>query len=235
LSKGIFTNLFTDTFTPSASTQWLNEVGTWSATGGVYDAASPSSTPNAHSLLPNALTDFAVHVTTSTTTGDGGVWLRAIDVPGTGIGVNGILYVIQPSTGHAFFSVVQNGVPVNGTMATLTAAAHTFDIVVIGNVYSVYLDGAITTLSKTTNTVFTSGQVGLYENIALGFGHFSINNAASAPSLTSTTTSLNAVPNPATVGQSVAFTATVTPTSGSNVPTGTVTFLDATSPIGTGP
>lgn len=51
--------------------------------------------------------------------------------------------------------------------------------------------------------------------------------------LPSTTTSLTASPNPATVGSSVTFTAAVT-SSGSAVPTGTVTFKDGSTVLGSG-
>lgn len=49
-----------------------------------------------------------------------------------------------------------------------------------------------------------------------------------------TTTSLSASSTQVTSGQTVTFTAAVTPTSGSGVPTGTVTFSDGTTQIGTG-
>jgi hypothetical protein len=49
-----------------------------------------------------------------------------------------------------------------------------------------------------------------------------------------TTTTLSSSANPSVFGQSVTFTATVTPTSGSGTPTGTVTFSDGASSIGSG-
>lgn len=49
-----------------------------------------------------------------------------------------------------------------------------------------------------------------------------------------TTTTLTSSLNPSLVGQSVTFTATVTPNSGSVAPTGTVTFYDGATVIGTG-
>jgi hypothetical protein len=64
-----------------------------------------------------------------------------------------------------------------------------------------------------------------------------INIYGSAPvisSLATTTTTLAASPASATVGSSVALTATITPASGSiGLPTGTVTFLDGTATLGT--
>lgn len=51
---------------------------------------------------------------------------------------------------------------------------------------------------------------------------------------TPTTTTLTADVNPAVSGQTVTFTATVTPQSGTGKPTGTVTFYDGSTVIGTG-
>jgi hypothetical protein len=52
---------------------------------------------------------------------------------------------------------------------------------------------------------------------------------------TNTTTAVTSPANPSAPGQSVTFTATVSPVApGSGTPTGTVTFLDGGSPIGTG-
>ncbi|WP_210420322.1 Ig-like domain repeat protein [Aquisphaera giovannonii] len=52
--------------------------------------------------------------------------------------------------------------------------------------------------------------------------------------LTSTSTALAASPATSTYGQSVTFTAAVSPASGSGTPTGTVTFMDGTTTLGTG-
>jgi hypothetical protein len=49
-----------------------------------------------------------------------------------------------------------------------------------------------------------------------------------------TTTALTSSANPSVSGQNVTFTATVAPTSGTGTPTGTVTFLDGTTTLGTG-
>jgi hypothetical protein len=52
--------------------------------------------------------------------------------------------------------------------------------------------------------------------------------------LTATSTTLTLSPAAPTAGQSLLFNATVAPTTGSGVPTGTVTFLDGTTILGTG-
>jgi autotransporter-associated beta strand protein len=51
--------------------------------------------------------------------------------------------------------------------------------------------------------------------------------------VTPTTTTLTSSPNPSLAGQQVTFTATVSPNGGSPTPTGTVTFFDGTTPLGT--
>jgi hypothetical protein len=55
-----------------------------------------------------------------------------------------------------------------------------------------------------------------------------------APTIAATSTTLTASPTSATAGTPVALTAAVKETSGSGVPTGTVTFLDGTTTLGTG-
>jgi hypothetical protein len=54
------------------------------------------------------------------------------------------------------------------------------------------------------------------------------------PTLTGSTTSLSAAPTSITVGQSVTLTATVAPASGATIPTGSVTFSDGATTLGTG-
>src|SRR4051812_41998893 len=54
------------------------------------------------------------------------------------------------------------------------------------------------------------------------------------PTSTGTSTTLISSVNPSTIGQGVTFTATVIPASGVTIPTGTVTFLDLVTTIGTG-
>jgi subtilase family serine protease len=73
-------------------------------------------------------------------------------------------------------------------------------------------------------------------NLVTGLGSVDANNLLTAwiaASLATTTTSLTSVPNPANFGASVTFTATVT-TTGANPPTGTVTFNDGSTALGTG-
>jgi Pro-kumamolisin, activation domain/Bacterial Ig-like domain (group 3) len=73
-------------------------------------------------------------------------------------------------------------------------------------------------------------------NLATGLGSVDANNLAiawAASLLSATTTTLTSSQSPAFSGVSVTFTATVT-TTGANAPTGTVTFNDGTTALGTG-
>jgi hypothetical protein len=92
--------------------------------------------------------------------------------------------------------------------------------------------GGVASLSTTTLTA------GAHSITAVYSGDASFNGSASpvfsqSVNLTGTTTTLGASPNPSMLGQSVTLTATVVcPTF---VPTGTVSFFDGATPLGTGP
>jgi len=73
-------------------------------------------------------------------------------------------------------------------------------------------------------------------NLVTGLGSVDAKNLLTAwiaASLATTTTTLTSSANPANFGASVTFTATVT-TTGTNAPTGTVTFNNGTTSLGTG-
>ncbi len=69
-------------------------------------------------------------------------------------------------------------------------------------------------------------------NLVTSLNEFGL--TSTVPTLAATTTTLTLSPTAPTAGQSVKFTATVAPTTGSGSPTGTVTFLDGTTTLGTG-
>ena len=172
---GLQAGTFTDTFSlPNGSlpSLWANESGSWSVHNGTYDAGAGTPSPNAHSLLPWTLTNFTVDLDT-TTVGDGGVWLRATDAPGTSVGVAGILFVFRG--GDMYFHDVTDGSGYGGMLGSVghSSGAHHITITVSGNVYSVSIDGGAGTTSYTSST-FTSGRVGLYDYIPLGFDNFNL-------------------------------------------------------------
>jgi hypothetical protein len=59
-------------------------------------------------------------------------------------------------------------------------------------------------------------------------------NPFTAPTSSATTTAVSSSPNPSALGQPVIFTATVSPTSGTGTPTGTVTFEEGTNVLASG-
>jgi hypothetical protein len=105
-----------------------------------------------------------------------------------------------------------------------------------------FYDGAnslgSTALSGGSAQFSTSSLAAGSHSITASYGGDStyVNSTSSALTQTvngaSTSTSLGSSPNPSSYGQSVTFTATVT--SGSGTPTGTVTFKDGSTTIGTG-
>ena len=107
---------------------------------------------------------------------------------------------------------VCSGPYVSGTVVTLTAKAAT------GSTFQGWSGGCAGT---------GTCQVTMNSSISV-VATFTGNN------LQATTTTLKSTPNPASYGQSVTLTATVKPTSGSGTPTGTVTFYNAGTALGTG-
>ena len=82
-----------------------------------------------------------------------------------------------------------------------------------------------------SQTVFTA-QYGGDANDLSSTGSFTLTPLMKP--LAQTTTSLSASPNPASVGQAIALTASVKPVAGSSIPTGAVTFLSGATVIGKG-
>jgi len=96
------------------------------------------------------------------------------------------------------------------------------------------------TLTGGQATVTTS-TLGVGTNVILAAYSGDSNFSGSSVSLNqvvgqaTTTTTLAATPNPSTPGQSVTFTATVKVATGAGTPTGTVTFKEGTTVLGTSP
>ena len=100
---------------------------------------------------------------------------------------------------------------------------------------TVLLAGGTTTFSISTLAIGTHSITAVYN------GDSGFNGSTSQvltetvnPQLVVTTTALASNNNPSLLGQSVTFTATVTPATGTANPTGTVTFKDGTATLGTG-
>jgi hypothetical protein len=160
---------FSDNFEAGASRLWGNEQGAWSAASGLYDAAFPSNFPSAHSSLPFVLVDFTIELDVIDVK-DGGVWLRSSAAPGA-VGRTGVLLVTGGNggtgTGLYWHAVTSGdyGSKLNeqtGLFASGVSDAH-LRIVVEGDVYSVYLDGAQSPATTLTTSAFGQGQVALYD------------------------------------------------------------------------
>jgi hypothetical protein len=189
------TTLFFDDFNSGASSAWGNQRGNWRVTGGVYDATNPSNNPVTYSDVTTfpALTDFIVDVDVNAVD-DGGIWLRSNFNGGS---INGVLLVTGGGGGNnngLYWHTVVNGgfSPIlnNVIQPGLQGTNHHLRIMVTGNTYSAYLDGAGSPFTTLTIALFTSGAAGLYD--------FSPTSGASSPlGQTFDNFRISAVPGPA--------------------------------------
>ncbi len=181
--------IFSDNFNNGASPLWGDEIGSWSAAGGVYGATIPSNFPNAHSSLPFDLTDFTVDVDVNKLR-DGGIWLRSTEEPGTTLGIEGVLLVTGGNSGTGtglYWHIVTDGStygsefnPVNGLFISGVSDAH-IQVVVSGDTYSAYVDGATTPATTLTTSAFSSGGVGLYDFSTQTFDNFVVSTPSAVP------------------------------------------------------
>jgi hypothetical protein len=169
---------FSDSFSPAASSLWSDSSGHWTTSNGQYFAQVPSNSPVTFTGLPFDLTNFTVDVTVNSL-GDGGVWLRT---EGTdlvnGSPQDGILLVTggdgygQGARGGTAgtslnFNIVQNGV-LSGAEEVdnvfTPGTTHNLKVVVSGDTYSAFVDGSTTPTIVFTNSIYSDGDVGLYDD-----------------------------------------------------------------------
>jgi hypothetical protein len=146
---------------------------------------------------------------------------------------------VQENTSIALTS--SNNPAGTGAFVTFTVTASGFSQTPTGTV--TFNDGATVLGTGTMNgsgisTFSTSGLGAGSHSIVASYGGDSNNLPANSNALTqiilaNTTTALGSAPNPSIAGASVTFTATVT-SSFAGTPTGTVTFLDGSTTIGSG-
>ncbi len=164
------TDTFTDNFNPPSG-GWNNMFGDWTAVNGQYYPRHPNNRPYACSALPWDLQDFEVNVDVNNLT-DGGIWLRS-----DGTNQNGMLLITggwgygqgnhsPPAGTLLYFHRVVNGVegPAYAVTASLFTPGtdHHIRVVVVGNIYAVFVDGADTPATYLVDGTFTHGRVGLY-------------------------------------------------------------------------
>ena len=186
----------------------------------------------------------------------GGTCSYAVDFTPTVSGVNsGSLVLTDNSLGSASQTVALKGTGQTITTTTVTSSANpqffggsvTFTATVTGSSPTgtvTFMDGGGSigsgTLSGGIATFTTSVLAVGNHTITTGYGG-DANNSGSTGVLTgnqvvsqaSTTTTVNSSPNPSVFGSSVTLTAMVSP-SGAGTPTGTVTFMDGSTTLGTG-
>jgi hypothetical protein len=160
--------VFIDTFEPSASPAWGNERGDWYASNGVYNARQPANSPLTYSsitALPD-LVDFTVDINIRDVD-DGGVFLRSTF---TENGISGVL-LVTGGWGHTgsslYWHIVQNdsvGAPLaEATLPGFAGSDTHLRITVVGDTYSVFVNGAAQPATVFRNSMFTSGRVALYD------------------------------------------------------------------------
>ena len=178
--------IFSDNFDSGASVLWGNESGAWAASGGVYSAQLPGNNPLTYSSVPFVLTDFVAELDINNLQ-DGGIWLRSTD------NQNGVLLVTggKSNTGLSlYWHIVQAG----NVGPILNEGADVFvsgvsdphlRVEVIGDTYSVFVDGAETPLTALTTDAFSSGRFALYDRSIQTFDNVVLSDAPVVPEPTS--------------------------------------------------
>jgi hypothetical protein len=157
--------IFSDNFKSGASPLWGNEIGNWTASGGVYFAQAPGNNPITYTSLPFTLGDFSFDEDINHLQ-DGGIWLHSTDPS------HGILLVTggHQGAGTGLYWHIINGNETNppalnevtGLFTPGVSNAH-IHVVVIGDTYSAYVNGSTTPATTLTTSAFPSGRVALYD------------------------------------------------------------------------
>jgi hypothetical protein len=159
--------VFSDDFSGAASA-WGNQRGAWRVGGGTYDASLPSNSPVTYTDVTalTGLTNFEVEVDVNALE-DGGVWLRSNFNGGN---INGVLLVtggIGGTNDGFYWHIVQNG-SFSGILGAATQTglqgndAH-LRITVVGDTYSLFLNGSASAFTTLNTNAFSSGSAGLYD------------------------------------------------------------------------
>jgi predicted outer membrane repeat protein len=174
--------VFTDNFDAGPSSLWRNERGDWTTSGGVYHSQVPSNIPPTLSSLPFVVRDFTIDVDVfNVEGGDGGVYLRR-DPSGRGVML--VLAAGSPPNVDVYFHTLVNDAP-TGAFGIVTGVAAVGDdlhlrVVVGGDMFSAYLNGATTPTTTAILPGYTPGHVGLYDFPAqpnMAFDNFRLESA----------------------------------------------------------
>ena len=172
---------FCDAFKSKTDPAWGDQSGAWTIAKKRYYATQPSNAPLSYTDLV-ADQNFRTETVSVTVHNvyDGGVWLRSH----WNGAANGILLVVGGAYSNytgLYWHVVTNGVvgPAQNEVDVpgLQGSTVKLKIVAKGTTYSVFVNGATTATTALTDTTYSSGSVGLYDNSASpqeSFGPFCV-------------------------------------------------------------
>ena len=170
-ASGGLRDVFTDDFDNGPSPLWGNEIGDWTAQGGVYFAQTPSNNPPTRTFLPLQYRNLDLEVDVNSLR-DGGIFLR-YNVNGDGVllvlggGGGGAHPPGGPGSDGLYWHTIVNE-NITGTFGAVTGLGildqnvH-LRVTVCGDTYSVYLNDADTPATELITGQFSSGRVGLYD------------------------------------------------------------------------
>lgn len=164
-------DLFLDDFDAGPSPLWGNEIGNWTAQGGVYFAQAPSNNPPTRTFLPLQYRNLDLEVDVNALR-DGGIFLRySEDGDGVLLVLGGAGGGAHPpggpgSDGLYWHTIVNENI--TGTFGAVTGLGildqnvH-LRVIVCGDTYSVYVNDSDTPATELITGQFPSGRVGLYD------------------------------------------------------------------------
>ncbi len=161
---------FCDRFRSKADAAWGDQDGVWTIAKRSYYATAPSNAPLTYTDLVSyqALSNFTLSVTVNDVY-DGGIWLRS----NWNGAANGVLLVVGGAYSNytgLYWHIVTNGVvsaPKNlANIAGLRGSTAKIKVVVKGKTYAAYVNGTASPATTLTDTTYSTGSAGLYDNSA---------------------------------------------------------------------
>jgi hypothetical protein len=216
--------------TPTGTVTFLDggsPIGTGTLSGGVATFTTSALVPGNHTITTNYGGDGNFNDSTGSLTGNPQVVNKTNPATTVTSSVNPSVF----GQSVTFTATVSAGPPGAGTPTGTVTFVDSGSPIGTGT-----LSGGIATF---TTSALTVGNHTITTNYG-GDGNFngstgSLTGNPQVVTKTNTTTTVTSSANPSVFGQSVTFTATVSPVApGAGTPVGTVTFLDGGSPIGTG-
>ena len=161
---------FCDGFKSATDPAWGNEDGAWKIAKRTYYATAPSNAPLTYTDLVsfNALSNFTLSVTVNNVY-DGGIWLRS----SWNGAANGVLLVVGGASSNytgLYWHIVTNGVvgpPQDlATLQGFRGSTAKIKVVAKGKTFAAYVNGSATAATTLTDSTYTTGSAGLYDNSA---------------------------------------------------------------------